>query len=60
MNSTYLIALKKSSEDSTYNHFSVDEQVYYYIKQLENIIRGSNGLENLKLIYPHRFDKIKD
>jgi hypothetical protein len=50
--STYLLSVK--DRNGGYIHHTVHEDIYVYVKQLENYIKhpGKSGIKNL---YPERF-----
>lgn len=51
---TYNLAIKDKNE--TYKHFSVSEEVYVYVRQLEAYIKNPKK-SKLKEVYSDRFGK---
>lgn len=49
---SYSLAIK--NRFGNYDRFTVDEQVYIYVRQLENAINTGNT-EGLHRVYPERF-----
>ena len=42
--------------DTDYEYFKVDDEVYYYVRQLENAINFEETKQNLAQLYPSRFN----
>ena len=42
--------------DTDYEYFKVDDEVYYYVRQLENAINFEETKQNLAQLYPNRFN----
>mgnify|MGYP001563192200 CR=1 FL=1 len=48
-----LVSVKTSGNE--YKHVHVEEDVYFYIKQLENAVKYKDVASKLKQAYPDRF-----